>query len=213
MRDSLLQKLMATAHKPIYQARLQELVTCISPHLKKGDQVLDVGCGSGMLGRSLLDSFSCPSGVKLQGLERFKRGGEPIDVEVYDGNKIPYADKTFDIVILADVLHHEPEPDHLFRESIRVARRLVIIKDHKLDGVFAWLRVSFIDWAANSPYGVPCLYCYRTTAEWTDLRQRYHLKLIKEYNSMSLYPLGVNLLFGRRLQYLAVLAVPESTAA
>ena len=151
---------MAALHRPIYLSRLRELVRCISPHLKEGDQVLDIGCGSGMLGKMLLDSPSCPFNVKVQGLERFKRGGEPIEVHLYDGVKIPYANRTFDVVILADVLHHEQDPDRLLRESIRISRRLLIIKDHQLNGPLAWLRISLIDWAANSPFGVPCRYRY-----------------------------------------------------
>lgn len=206
---SLIKGLMAVLHRPIYVNRLNELARCITPHLKSGDQVLDVGCGSGMLGKALLDSHYCPNNVSVRGLERFKRGGEPIDVEIYDGVKFPYNDKTFDVVILADVLHHEGNQDHLLRESIRVSKRLLIIKDHQLNGPFAWLRVSFIDWAANSPYGVPCLYQYNTPTQWNSLRHHYGLGLVKEHAAMQLYPSGVNLFFGGKLQYMAVLQVPN----
>ena len=195
---------MAALHRPIYLSRLRELVRCISPHLKEGDQVLDIGCGSGMLGKTLLDSPSCPFNVKVQGLERFKRGGEPIEVHLYDGVKIPYANRTFDVVILADVLHHEQDPDRLLREAIRISRRLLIIKDHQLNGPLAWLRISLIDWAANSPFGVPCRYRYMSPAEWTNLRHQYRLHLVKEYAAMGLYPPVINLFFGGRLQYLAI---------
>jgi len=155
----------------------------------------------------LLDSPTCPFNVKVQGLERFKRGDEPIEVQLYDGVRIPYADRTFDVVILADVLHHEQDPDRLLKESIRISRRLLIIKDHQLNGPLAWLRISLLDWAANSSYGVSCLYRYKIPAEWTNLRHQYRLNLVKEYTAMQLYPPLVNLFFGRRLQYLAVLQI------
>jgi len=51
--------------------------------------------------------------VKVTGLEKFRRGDEDAAIEFYDGQKIPYPDKSFDVVILADVLHHASDPHHL----------------------------------------------------------------------------------------------------
>ena len=119
--------------------------------------MLDVGCGFGALGRAILDSRACPPRVSVLGLERVKRGGgELIEVQAYDG--------------VTDVLHHEEEPDRLISECARVSRRLLIIKDHKLDGPLARWRVQFMDWAANVPYAVPCLYRYNTPDEWAATR-------------------------------------------
>src|SRR3954454_10420122 len=105
--------LMKRMHAPVYASRLAELVRRITPHLRKGDRVLDVGCGFGTLGRAIMDSPLCPEGVDVRGLERVKRGGEAIAVDAYDGVTIPYADGSFDVVILADVLHHEADPHRL----------------------------------------------------------------------------------------------------
>jgi len=209
---------MAALHGPIYAARLRELVRRITPHLRAGDRVLDVGCGNGTLGAALLRGFASEQAqprrpeqgsvsVVVEGLERFQRGGEPIPVTPYDGVKIPFPDGTFDVVILADVLHHEEDEDRLIAECARVSRRLVIIKDHQLRGPFAKARVSLIDWAANAPYGVKCLFRYHTPDGWRALRERHGLGLIQEHSTMSLYPPGVNLAFGRGLQYMAVLWV------
>jgi SAM-dependent methyltransferase len=202
--------LLAALHSKVYERRVAVLVESIVPHLVEGDKVLDVGCGSGLLGRALLDYPLCPEGVELKGLERLKRAGTAIDVIEYDGDTIPFADKTFDAVILADVLHHEIDPEKLLGECVRVSRRLLIIKDHQINGLLAQWRVSFLDWAANSPYGVPCLYHYYSPEEWRRLPARYNLKLIEEQPSMQLYPRGLNLFFAGSLQYFAVLAVKNS---
>jgi len=166
-----------------------------------------VGCGEGTLGRALMDAPG-PK-IVVEGLERRVRGGEPIRVIAYEGleggKAIPIADQSYDAVILADVLHHEPEPDRLIAECARIARRLVIIKDHQVKGVLAQQRISFMDWAANAPYGVPCLYRYNTPAEWKAVRERHGLGVKAELGSMRLYPFGWNFVFGRGLQYLAVL--------
>ena len=212
-RRGPIQRLMAALHAPIYEARLAELVRRITPHLRAGDRVLDVGCGVGTLGKAILGAPGCPEGVRVEGLERVKRGGEPIEVHEYDGRTIPHPDGAYDAVILADVLHHEPDPDRLLDECARVSRRLLVIKDHQLQGPLARTRISVMDWAANAPYGVPCLYRYNTPAQWTASHRRLGARADEELRSMKLYPPGWNLVFGGRLQYMAVLRVPGGGAA
>lgn len=201
----LLTPLMRAMHKPIYESRMRELVRRIVPHLREGDRVLDVGCGNGTLGRAIMDSPNCPKGVVVEGLERAVRGGEPITVHPYDGVTMPMADGSYDMVIVADVLHHEPEPERLLRECRRVTRRLVVIKDHQVSGLLAQQRISFMDWAANAPYGVPCLYRYNTPAQWKQVPVSLGMTVQAEHATMQLYPPGWNLLFGRRLQYMVFL--------
>ena len=191
-------------HRPVYEARLRTLVRLITPHLREGDRVLDVGCGVGTLGAALRDGPDAPSTLQIEGLERFPRGGEPIKVHGYEGGEMPFDDRTFDVVILADVLHHEEAPDTLLRECLRVARRALIIKDHQIKGPLAQARVSFIDWAANAPYGVKCLYRYHTRSEWRNMAARLGAEIIEDHPSIKLYPFGINALFGNALQYMAV---------
>lgn len=134
-----------------------------------------------------------------------KRGNELIPVEGYDGVIIPYAADSFDVVILADVLHHEHDPHGLLRECIRVARRLLVIKDHKVEGLLAQQRIALLDWAANAPYSVPCLYRYNTSGEWHDWFSKHDLTIVREARSLHLYPPIYNTIFGGKLQYLAIL--------
>jgi Methylase involved in ubiquinone/menaquinone biosynthesis len=195
-------KLMAALHAPIYRSRLRELVARITPHLRPGDRVLDVGCGNGTLGRALMEATS---GVTVEGLERFARGGEPIHVHRYEGGRMPFEDGAYDAVIVADVLHHEEDPEGLLGECARVSRRLVIVKDHQLKGLLAKPRVCFMDWAANAPYGVRCLFRYNTPAQWAEVPGRLGLEVVEALGSMKVYPPVVNAVFGGGLHYFAVL--------
>lgn len=204
--------MMSAMHRPVYESRLRELVRRILPHLQAGDRVLDVGCGNGTLGQTLLDAPGCPQQMTIEGLERVVRGGEPIAVHAYDGVAMPFGEATYDVVILADVLHHEEHPDQLIAECVRVSRRLVVIKDHQIRGAFAQQRVSFMDWAANAPYGVPCLYRYQTPQEWSATLARHDLRVVERMDCMKLYPPIVNTVFGGRLQFMAVARVPERAA-
>lgn len=204
----MLGPLMSRMHAPVYAARLRELVRSIVPHLEAGDRLLDVGCGNGTLAKALLDAENAPDGLVCEGLERFPRGGEPIPVTGYDGGRFPFDDDAFDVVTIADVLHHEEDPDALLRECGRVARRLVIVKDHQIKGILAQQRISLIDWAANAPYGVKCLYRYNTPEGWREIHDRLGFGVVEERSSINLYPPVVNRLFGRSLQYMGVLSPP-----
>jgi SAM-dependent methyltransferase len=206
----MLKLLMKTLHAPVYRTRTAALLRQIVPELRQNDRVLDVGCGSGVLAAALRDDASAPEGLHVEGLERVRRRDEAIPVTEYDGSTIPLGDHSFDVVMLLDVLHHEPDPDQLIRECRRITRRLLIIKDHQRSGLFAWSRIALMDWAANAPYDVPCLYRYNTPAEWADSHRRLKLRPLSELHSMRIYPPFYDLWFGGSLQYFAVLEPIQS---
>lgn len=198
-------RLLKWIHEPVYEHRLDVLADLITGHLRDGDRVLDIGCGGGMLGHRILNHGACPDDVRIEGVEKFKRGDEPITVIAYDGDRLPFDPGTFDVVILADVLHHEIDELGLLRDALRVARRGVIIKDHKPEGVLAHQRICFLDWAANNPYGVKCLYRYHTRRQWAEIYDEIGVNVLAEERTIDLYPPLFNAIFGRRLQYFAVL--------
>ena len=210
-QQSWRKRLMARLHRSVYASRIRGLAERVSAVLQPGDQVLDVGCGIGALGRAIIDSPLSPPDVGVLGLERIRRGNELIHVDEYDGQKIPHPDNSFDVVILADVLHHEANPNRLLAECMRISRRLIVIKDHKPDGLFGYRRICLLDWAANDPYAVPCLYRYQTLSEWRKMFAEHHLKIDHEWTRLRLYPFPYWLFFTDRLQYMAVVR-PEDTS-
>jgi SAM-dependent methyltransferase len=204
-RPNVLNQLLAAIHGPIYRRRIEVLSDLIVSQLQPGDKVLDIGCGSGILGAALAAHPKCPANVSVRGLEKAKRGNEPIEVIAHERGPLPFADGELDVVILADVLHHEEHEADLLAEAARITRRLLIVKDHKPEGLLAYQRICFLDWAANNPHGVKCLYRYHRYNEWQEMFRQQRLRPRTEQNTIDLYPPLFNLVFGKRLQYFVVL--------
>ena len=211
--------MLARLHAPVYASRLAHLTRALHPPLKRAGcrSLLDVGCGNGTLAHTLAQQDPT---LRVAGLERAPRGGEPIPVTAYDGGAFPFDDDAVDAVLLADVLHHDPDPVAVLREAARVAAKIVVVKDHSpRPGAAGRLldtpRIGLMDWLANAPYGVKCLYDYPEAAGWRRRFDDAGLRLLEEDTALQLYPRPHRWVFTPGLQYLAVCApvTGPSTAA
>ena len=197
-------RLVAAAHEAVaYGPRIEALSKIIARQLRETDHVLDVGCGNGRLAAACMKIVP---GVDFHGLERSPRGGEPISVSRLEGDRFPFEDGAFDVVLLADVVHHEPTPDVLLKECRRVSRRLVLLKDHWHKNSFQYLRICALDFAANYAVGVRCLYLYGTPDTWRRLVDAAGLAMLSTESPLRLYRQPFEALFGGSLHFFAALA-------
>lgn len=98
----------------------------------KPEKVLEVGAGDGSILHFLDQQHFA---AELYALEIAQSGVNLIqdrklahlkEVQVFDGYKIPYADNTFDLVILSHVLEHVEHERILIRELKRIAQYIFI---------------------------------------------------------------------------------------
>lgn len=91
--------------------------------MKKGDKLLDVGCGRGDFTKGFADL-----GLEVSGIDREKGDSQmlqDIEVKVSDDlekNPFPFEDETFDIVFSKSVIEHIREPNNFMRETRRVLK-------------------------------------------------------------------------------------------
>ena len=171
--------------------------------------MLDVGCGDGLIAR-LINEWR--TDIHLRGLDVQVRERTYIPVERFDGEVIPYDDASFDGVMFVDVLHHTHDPMVLLREAIRVARQVVVIKDHMLDGLLAGPILRAMDWVGNSRYNVSLPYNYWTKQKWLQAFDTLGMEIGSWTTQLKLYPWPTSCLFDRSLHFVARLELQHISA-
>ena len=184
--------------------RVRILVTHLVPLVPRGARVLDVGAGDGSVARALM---TVRPDLDISGVDPLVRPDARIAVRAFDGSTLPFADKSFDAVLFIDVLHHTAEPVRLLREGRRVARQVLVIKDHLREGFLATSTLRFMDAVGNRRHGVALPYNYLSAAEWERAFRSVGLLPDFETRHLSLYPFPASLLFDRSLHFVARLKV------
>jgi SAM-dependent methyltransferase len=97
----------------------------IFKHLKKQlpdyrGKVLDIGCGNSPFKFLLNKSKTDYTGIDIENAAKFDYYNP--DKVVFDGEHIPFADESFDNVILTEVLEHIENPEKIIGEMYRVLK-------------------------------------------------------------------------------------------
>jgi SAM-dependent methyltransferase len=129
----------------------------------RGKDVLEVGVGMGAdhlewakaQPRSLIGIDLTSKAVEYT-RERLKLFGFDPKVEVADAERLPFPDRSFDIVYSWGVLHHTPDTAKAFAEVHRVLRpgglvRAMIYHSHSLVGYMLWVRYALMQGRPRRP--------------------------------------------------------------
>ena len=184
----------------VYGRRIRVLAAHLSRVLPEGASVLDVGAGDGLLDKALGDSRR---DIRLRAVDVHARPATFVEVLPFDGKSIPSESSSYDAILLVDTLHHALDPLALLRESVRVARKWIIIKDHLLEGFLAAPTLRFMDWVGNARHGVALPYNYWSQRQWNDAFRDTGLTIETIDSKLRLYPFPASLLFDRHLHFIA----------
>jgi len=196
--------------KLVFTRRVDILSDWFAKLVPERARVLDVGCGDGLIASALK---SKRPDLSVQGIDVFARSHIHIEVQVFDGSRIPFDDHNFDVVLFSDVLHHTDDPTVLLREACRVTRHSVLIKDHNRTGLGAGIRLRIMDWVGNARFGVALPYNYWTEEQWHAAWREIGLQPEQVLTQLALYPAPANWLFGARLHFIALLKKCDPVAS
>jgi SAM-dependent methyltransferase len=202
--------IVSSLHESLVHGRR---IHCLERHLlalipERAD-VIDVGSGDGQLLARIAESRP---DCTMRGLDVLIRLRAHERILPFDGRHIPIHDKGTDVVMFIDVLHHTDDPEVLLREARRVARRMIIVKDHSCDGAFARPTLRFMDWVGNAHHGVALPYNYWTSEQWKQAFSRLGV-IVESWNTrLQIYPHFADWIFGRSLHFIAVLRPREADA-
>jgi SAM-dependent methyltransferase len=200
---STLSPVMALHARWVAPRRVRVLSERLSEMLPDNASVLDIGCGNGAVSASILRAKPT---ISMRGIDVLGRNPASIPVALYDGVNFPFSGNAVDTCMLVDVLHHVGDIDAVLSEAHRVSRRHVLIKDHLCGSRVDFQLLKFMDWVGNRHAGVALAYNYRSKQDWMRHFRRAKLDVIAWDERLSLYPYPLNLVFGRQLHFVALLA-------
>lgn len=206
LRPRWLRWLGAAHQAGVHGRRVRALAGAIAPLVASDQSMLDVGCGDGRLTALLAQQNP---GLRVSGLDVLVRPDAAIEVQPFDGLHLPVPDKSVDCVLLVDVLHHADDPLALLAEAVRVARRSVVIKDHRQSRPAARATLRLMDWVGNRAHGVALPYNYWTMPQWHAAWRQLGLTPAHLQTRLGMYPWPASWLFETGLHFLARLAPPR----
>ena len=189
----------------IHRRRVARLAALIAREIPQNATVLDVGTGDGQLAARVR---ALRPDITITGVDVFVRPRTAIPVQAFDGTQLPFDNASVDCVMCVDVLHHASDAAQLLRECARVARDVVIVKDHLREGRFANATLRLMDWVGNARHGVRLPYKYLPRRQWEILIRVSGARVMRWEESLALYPPPLDWLFGRKLHVLMTLRPP-----
>ena len=170
--------------------RAELFVSIFKELIPSSAKVLDIGGGWGFYVEPLERARNCEVTVLDVREPRFRKA----PVVVYEGDKLPFADQSFDVSLLITVLHHVVSPERLLAEARRVTRHLVIVVEDlyqsSIGRIWTILRDSFYNLEI---VGHP--HQFRTREEWRHCFQKLGFRM-REEKEITTSLLGIPILNG-----------------
>ena len=151
---------MITAYRPRI---LEQLRASIAP--LGVDRVLDFGCGDGYFASEVA---KLPQVRQVVSVDVVARPGSFVEATLYDGVRLPFDDRFFELSYAVDVLHHCPDPIAAIDDMARCSGRYLLIKDHTFHSVAGKYVLAVLDELGNRRFGIPSPYRYQRDWQWVE---------------------------------------------
>jgi SAM-dependent methyltransferase len=124
---------------------------------------LDFGAGDGWFAMMLrrLDLVAALTAVDV-----LPRARSWFPVQMFDGSRLPFRDRSFDLTYCIDTLHHCAHPRASLEEVLRCTKSTFLLKDHTCRDFPGRIALGVLDELGNRRFGVPSRYAYQRGWEW-----------------------------------------------
>jgi len=191
-------------HALVFGRRARVLANALTPLIPaEARSLLDIGCGDGTIANLIAERR--PE-LAVEGVEVIPRPSCRVPCRAFDGAKLPFPDRSFDVCLFVDVLHHTTDVKQLLREAARVSRTCVVLKDHLSESAFDHATLRAMDWIGNRPHGVTLTYSYQSLGQWREHFSACSLRASQLSTALPIYPFPFSQLFGRKLHFVGQLA-------
>lgn len=165
--------------------RARRVASYLAKAIRPRGKVLDLGCGGMTVAKFVKESL----GVDVVGVDVINVNETNLPMLIGYGEKLPFADQSFDAVYAALVLHHTQYPIEVLDECLRVSRhRLIVLEDvHK--NPFELSLLKMFDWIGNRTISaeMPFPFNFRSEKQWLEIFQRLRVK-VKDVESIRPVP-------------------------
>lgn len=158
-----------------YRSKL--IIKSYKSWLKEGQSVLDIGCGTGITTKAIMDNFN----VKVIGcdVENYLVFEMPFH-KISKKGKLPFKNNDFDLAMLNDVLHHvdKEHQTSIIKEALRVAKKVLIFEAKPTISakVFDTILNKFHYSSLDAPL------TFRSSEEWEELFDLMKIEYIMKNN-------------------------------
>lgn len=124
MKKFLLSKFNISVITTPYRAKL--IISIYKRWFKRNGKAIDIGCGTGIVANLLKKSL----GLKIIGCDIKNYLINDIPFVKIKGEKLPFPNKSYDVILFNDVLHHidKARQEVIISEALRVAKYVFIFE-------------------------------------------------------------------------------------
>jgi SAM-dependent methyltransferase len=196
-------KVLGKLHETlVHRRRVRITAQLLAEQIPQGARVLDVGCGDGSIASQIAQ---LRPDISIEGVEVMARPGCKVPCQAFDGNHLPFPDRSFDVCMMVDVLHHTEDVTVLLKEACRVSESYTLLRDHLSENSFDHFTLKVLDWFGNRPHGVILPYNYQSRAMWNRAFAQCGLALEHWSSNASTYLPPIDWVAGRKLHFIALL--------
>ena len=151
---------MITAYRPRILAQLRAAIAPLDVAT-----ALDFGCGDGYFAAEIA---RMPQLEKLVPIDVVARPESFVQAQLYDGARLPFDDRSFQLTYAVDVLHHCPDPIAAIDDMARCSSRYLLIKDHSYHTAAGRWLLAVLDELGNRRFGIPSPHHYQRDWRWVE---------------------------------------------